>query len=385
MESDPFQNLQFRQAHNQQQQEEKTTNNPGLTRYRSAPSSYFTDLLDTDFYHEILHQPSSPETERIPGGLMPRPRDDAGGSQPEHLGPDKFKAEIYQKQPKQEEQPQLSSYPTSASTSQNYCQSSSHVLLPSQSMEYMAAAVSSMGDGSAPTGLVRQSSSPAGLLLGNLNSIEGYGALRVMGSLGTSPREKSYSPATMFGNPMNYLSAGQACSSVHMSPIAEVGNKDAEKSLDSPDGGGFDEGHGNNYDRGYPLGSWDDSSGLNALEAEEMQGSRGSPTSLARHMSLPNSSSEIDRLLQIQDSVPCKIRAKRGFATHPRSIAERVRRTKISERIRKLQDLVPSMDKQTNTAEMLDSAVEYIKDLQEQVKILSDSKSKCVCSNRQMQ
>jgi hypothetical protein len=26
----------------------------------------------------------------------------------------------------------------------------------------------------------------------------------------------------------------------------------------------------------------------------------------------------------LEDSVPCEIRAKRGFATHPRSIAERV-------------------------------------------------------------
>ena len=83
----------------------------------------------------------------------------------------------------------------------------------------------------------------------------------------------------------------------------------------------------------------------------------------------------IEKLLQFQDAVPCKIRAKRGCATHPRSIAERVsesiflhriplsfesaaeqladvltcgaqvRRTKISERIRKLQELVPNMDK----------------------------------------
>ncbi|KAL1366272.1 transcription factor bHLH130 isoform X1 [Arachis ipaensis] len=34
------------------------------------------------------------------------------------------------------------------------------------------------------------------------------------------------------------------------------------------------------------------------------------------------------------DAVPCKIRAKRGCATHPRSIAERVRRTRISERMK---------------------------------------------------
>lgn len=34
----------------------------------------------------------------------------------------------------------------------------------------------------------------------------------------------------------------------------------------------------------------------------------------------------MDKLLHIpEDSVPCKIRAKRGCATHPRSIAERVR------------------------------------------------------------
>ncbi|KAL8244745.1 hypothetical protein R6Q59_011003 [Mikania micrantha] len=47
------------------------------------------------------------------------------------------------------------------------------------------------------------------------------------------------------------------------------------------------------------------------------------------------------------DSVPCKIRAKRGCATHPRSIAERERRTRISGKLKKLQDLVPNMDKST--------------------------------------
>uniref|UniRef100_A0A2P2KGS3 Uncharacterized protein MANES_02G197900 n=1 Tax=Rhizophora mucronata TaxID=61149 RepID=A0A2P2KGS3_RHIMU len=53
---------------------------------------------------------------------------------------------------------------------------------------------------------------------------------------------------------------------------------------------------------------------------------------------------ERDQLLE--DSVPCRVRAKRGCATHPRSIAERVRRTKISDRIRKLQELVPNMKKE---------------------------------------
>ncbi|KAH7302156.1 hypothetical protein KP509_23G058700 [Ceratopteris richardii] len=49
--------------------------------------------------------------------------------------------------------------------------------------------------------------------------------------------------------------------------------------------------------------------------------------------------------MAMTDSSLCKTRAKRGCATHPRSIAERVRRTKISERIKKLQDLVPNLDK----------------------------------------
>lgn len=49
---------------------------------------------------------------------------------------------------------------------------------------------------------------------------------------------------------------------------------------------------------------------------------------LSHHLSLPKTSAEmaaVERFLQFQDSVPCKIRAKRGCATHPRSIAERVK------------------------------------------------------------
>ena len=50
-------------------------------------------------------------------------------------------------------------------------------------------------------------------------------------------------------------------------------------------------------------------------------------TGLSHQLSFPMSSLEMDameQILQFQDSVPCKIRAKRGCATHPRSIAERV-------------------------------------------------------------
>ncbi|XP_054814408.1 transcription factor bHLH130-like [Prosopis cineraria] len=125
-----------------------------------------------------------------------------------------------------------------------------------------------------------------------------------------------------------------------------------------------------------------------ALESQQAEQFRYQNVGLTHQMSLPSSSDRkggIERILHIQESVPCKIRAKRGFATHPRSIAERVRRTRISERIKKLQELFPKSDKQTSTADMLDLAVDYIKDLQNQVKILTDTRAKCRCSSVQKQ
>ncbi|XP_042493665.1 transcription factor bHLH80-like [Macadamia integrifolia] len=44
-----------------------------------------------------------------------------------------------------------------------------------------------------------------------------------------------------------------------------------------------------------------------------------------------------------------------------------VPRTRISDRIKKLQELVPNMDKQTNTTDMLEEEIEYIKHLQKQI------------------
>ncbi|XP_050375897.1 transcription factor bHLH80-like isoform X2 [Argentina anserina] len=84
-----------------------------------------------------------------------------------------------------------------------------------------------------------------------------------------------------------------------------------------------------------------------------------------------------------EESGTLRIRAKRGCATHPRSIAERVRRTRISDRIRKLQELVPNMDKQTNTADMLDEAVEYVKFLQKQIQELSEHQRRCKCISKE--
>ncbi|WJX15553.1 hypothetical protein P8452_05685 [Trifolium repens] len=108
-------------------------------------------------------------------------------------------------------------------------------------------------------------------------------------------------------------------------------------------------------------------------------------TALETQYSLPQTSLEMDKLMHNipQDSVPCKIRAKRGCATHPRSIAERERRTRISGKLKKLQDLVPNMDKQTSYSDMLDLAVQHIKGLQTQVQKLHEDLENCTCGCKQ--
>ncbi|XP_062220584.1 transcription factor LRL3-like [Phragmites australis] len=66
-------------------------------------------------------------------------------------------------------------------------------------------------------------------------------------------------------------------------------------------------------------------------------------------------------------------RAKRGQATNPHSIAERLRRERIAERMKELQELVPNANK-TDKASMLDDIIDYVKFLQLQVKVLSMSR-----------
>ncbi|KAK8988589.1 hypothetical protein V6N11_029972 [Hibiscus sabdariffa] len=67
-------------------------------------------------------------------------------------------------------------------------------------------------------------------------------------------------------------------------------------------------------------------------------------------------------------TVKPRVRARRGQATDPHSIAERLRREKIAERMKNLQELVPNSNK-TNKASILDEIIEYVKFLQLQVKV----------------
>jgi hypothetical protein len=63
------------------------------------------------------------------------------------------------------------------------------------------------------------------------------------------------------------------------------------------------------------------------------------------------------------------VRARRGQATDSHSLAERVRRERISERMRYLQELVPGCDKVAGKAGMLDEIINYVQSLQKQVEV----------------
>ncbi|KAL7602603.1 hypothetical protein Lser_V15G22676 [Lactuca serriola] len=77
----------------------------------------------------------------------------------------------------------------------------------------------------------------------------------------------------------------------------------------------------------------------------------------------------MDKLQQLQESVPLESRAKRdpvvGF---DRLFTRSLRRTTISEKLRKLQEVVPNMKKQTSTADMLGLTLDYIKELHSEAK-----------------
>nr|WIE96124.1 basic helix-loop-helix transcription factor [Loropetalum chinense var. rubrum] len=266
-----------------------------------------------------------------------------------------------------------------------YPRQSSVVTSPSSAMEENSyGVVNSMRTGS----LVRQSSSPAGLF-SHHNLQNGYAAMRGVGNFRVgNGTNGEVSPSASRLSHVNF-SAGLPSSLGLLPQISEIESEGIGAS--SPNDGKLGSGDTQFYGSGFPVGSWNDSvpfveDGVKLFSGTQ-NGEHGNRARfLSHHLSLPKTSAEMvamEKLLQFPDSVPCKIRAKRGCATHPRSIAERVRRTRISERMRRLQELVPNMDKQTNTADMLDLAVDYIKTLQKQFKTLSDSRANCKCLRTQ--
>ncbi|KAK6937096.1 Myc-type, basic helix-loop-helix (bHLH) domain [Dillenia turbinata] len=420
--------------HQQNQHQQQPINPSGLMRYRSAPSSFFANFDDC-----------ADETERFFARFMAgtgAASDDTLNEQQNQFMGSPMKHETSDTNLQQQQQMIYQSNSQPPLINQNASVSSP--------MESSYRAVNSMAvdrkmansNINNHLNLTRQNSSPSGFF-SHLNVENGFGVTRGIGNFrpgNGNNGEASTSGGRLKGH-MNY-SSGPPTSSGLMTQISEIGESLGGASSPDEDSLREDQGNSGCFITGFPVGSWDDSallsenfgglkrgrdddrktfSGLNSTEAQvrisvlgqvcrsflsslrwhiDGEGGKQSPVMLAHHLSLPKTSAEmasIEKFLQFQDSVPCKIRAKRGCATHPRSIAERlllveqaltlptrrVRRTKISERMRKLQELVPNMDKQTNTADMLDLAVDYIKDLQKQVERLSDNHARCTCSNKQ--
>ncbi|KAM3276192.1 hypothetical protein ACQJBY_044531 [Aegilops geniculata] len=372
---------------------------PGLLRYRSAPSAMFGDVCG-DFLPASAsagvgagHRQGSPDHAADSGFA----RLLSGHHHHQHH------PEMRDKPPR----PAASHFAEDPAAASMASQQQQLMYQSQQQMAAMEGLFRTAGSGGTDPvvaaggndSLLRQSSSPAGFL-NHLNMDNGYGSMLRAGMAGGGAGGGGYrnGDARLKGQ----LSFSSRQGSV-MSQISEM----VSEELGDGDSGGDEAGsNGAGYGGipGYPVvapssgAGWDEpspspspslltSDGLSGPAAKRRPRD-GAARQLKPQFSLPAGSkpspspeiAAIEKFLQFQDSVPCKIRAKRGCATHPRSIAERVRRTKISERIRKLQELVPNMEKQTNTSDMLDLAVDYIKELQMQVKVMNDGRASCTCA-----
>ncbi|XP_039006831.1 transcription factor HBI1-like [Hibiscus syriacus] len=117
----------------------------------------------------------------------------------------------------------------------------------------------------------------------------------------------------------------------------------------------------------------DDSKRIKAIEEGESKitGPNTKKTSNNKKETSGDTSKENSKVSDVQKPDYIHVRARRGQATDSHSLAERVRREKISERMKYLQDLVPGCNKITGKSGMLDEIINYVQSLQRQVEFLS--------------
>lgn len=353
------------QSQNQNQQED---NQSSLSRYRSSPSSFFSNLLnengDEEFPDPVTAASNHEPEERFVKSHHQQQKKSEYDEREfldflEYASP----SSTAMKQERRESAIQNKDLPPPSTALMHGCSSRRVTdLSPSNTGSYDYAnrsnydcASSFRANSSPSSNLIRQSSTPAGFLSSTAeNGFNGVKDVRKGSSSSTSNSHISFS-------------LGPSSSSRFLPQIAENENELNDSTFNALK---------RNRDGGLKI---------------SQNGENGNHTpSLLHHMSLPKTSSEMaaaENFLHFQQesSVPWKTRAKRGFATHPRSIAERMRRTRISERIKRLQELFPDMDKQTNTADMLDMAVEYIKDLQKELQTLNEARARCKCPSNQLE
>ncbi|XP_051227352.1 transcription factor bHLH128 [Lolium perenne] len=343
----------------------------GLARYGSAPGSFLAALSE------------------VVRGDAPSP------SPAQHQ---------HHHQPQQQQQQAVSRFFSGESSGLTSCESTSRPDVPTLHRAYGGSGeIHVPPPALAPppqqqqSGLLRHSSSPAGLLSRLVGDPHGNG-----GMAGTRAVMGSYSQGAggninVMTQQQSRLSSQWSFSRQDMMPhITEMGmatmpgtNDIGESIANGSAGAGCNS--SSDLSRSFSMSSWDDTTSImfsspNKRARVAVDGDDANFSNIDSQFGLSSSSLEMpgmDEYLQMQDSIACRVRAKRGCATHPRSIAERERRTRISKRLRKLQELVPNMDKQTNTSEMLDIAVDYIKVLQEQIEKLKQDQENCSCSAKQ--
>ncbi|OVA19074.1 Myc-type [Macleaya cordata] len=225
------------------------------------------------------------------------------------------------------------------------------------------------GGGSSP--LIRHSSSPAGFL-NNLMVENGFSITKGI---------EGYNNQAAGTNTVGHgrLRTQLSFTQDSLSQISEVGENGATGVSSSDDG--------------FTIGSWDNDTNsihFSTPSNKRTKNNNGDFVAVLDDIetqslfNLAKTSLEMEKLFGQNDTVvTCKTRARRGFATHPRSIAERERRGRISDKLRKLQEFVPNMDKQTSIADMLDLAMKHIKGLQGEVQKLKKHLESCTCGCKQ--
>ncbi|CAJ2642733.1 unnamed protein product [Trifolium pratense] len=125
-----------------------------------------------------------------------------------------------------------------------------------------------------------------------------------------------------------------------------------------------------NKDKRIKIGAEDGESKITGNHSAKKSNSNNKENCGAEDTSNSKENSKVSEV-QNQKTDYIHVRARRGQATDSHSLAERVRREKISERMKYLQDLVPGCNKITGKAGMLDEIINYVQSLQKQVEFLS--------------
>ncbi|KAM1036897.1 hypothetical protein ACFX13_032525 [Malus domestica] len=332
----------------------------GLTRYGSAPGSLLNSAVDSVMGAAADREFSSLRPQHLRGHYF---SGDGGGDSPSLTGSE-------------------SSFKVNSSNGSHRDTSTTKPLLQSHGLNEIGSSNSSSCSSTSSAALVRQRSSPAGFF-SHLTAPENNGGFSVTRGTGSYRSQGGNNGGHGVTRLKSQLSFTGQDSLSQISEVSEIAGE----------GVSSDNGH-HSAMHSYPatsfgMESWDNTNSIvfsapPSKRAKNMDGDIfNCLNALESQFSLPQTSLEmatVEKLLHIpEDSVPCKIRAKRGCATHPRSIAERERRTRISGKLKKLQDLVPNMDKQTSYADMLDLAVQHIKGLQNQIQDLHNDLDNCTC------